>query len=70
MTMHNTTTQPPLSRAAFTQSEVAARFGFSFKTWQRMVADGKAPKPDIEYQRTKRWSAKLLDQWLESSRSR
>jgi predicted DNA-binding transcriptional regulator AlpA len=51
---------------AFSQAKIAARFGFSKKTWQRMIEAGRAPEPDIDFNRTKRWSKGLIQRWLES----
>jgi hypothetical protein len=57
-------TVPTPERLAYREAEVAAMLGISERLWQRSVARGRAPKPDICLGRIKLWSRDLLVRWI------
>ncbi len=59
------TTEPPNVQRILGRPEVAAMFGTSTKTIDRLIKLGRFPAPDVVLSRkTVRWSAACIDRFL------
>jgi hypothetical protein len=54
----------PLEPIAFRKATAAALVGISVRTWDRLLAAGKAPRPDAYAGRCPLWKRSTLETWI------
>lgn len=53
-----------LEPLAFRKKTAAALVGISVRTWERLLAAGKAPRPDARAGKAPLWTRATLERWL------